>query len=511
MSPSPGREVLDRPRAALGEAVADEVQPDLGVLLGERDERPRLDAARVEEAGPRVLAPQQPVGQDHRRGGAAGHAPLGEAGRHQHLLVARRERADVGHAVDRGAVLRGPAVLDRLHVPVLAGEALERAVALLGVAALAGLVALAADQQQLLAVERDGADRARGRVAADEHALRRRAGDPAQERVGALLGHAREGERAVEEGVVRRDHDVVGGHVAAGRLDGAALIGVDLDGVGVLVDRVERLGEGQQVLADVELGLVVEAHGGRDGVGQRRLVDERRGQPGRERGLGLALGVGAVGVRAEVGVGGAAAEVAVDAVALDALGHPRERRLVGGAVGPRARGAELRPQPVVDHPVLGGDLGGRVAAHAAGEPAGLEQHDAQPGLLEQQRGGDPDDAAADHRDVGVHVRLEPRPGVRLRPRVDPDRRVSHARRSASSSRRISDSALRPFVTRCSGGSSASGANTPSGFSVIVTSVPPSLGSSSSVTVAVPAGRPFARRRKRCGRLGLERDGVVGRA
>ncbi len=40
------------------------------------------------------------------------------------------------------------------HVPVLAGERLEALVALLGVAAGAGLVALAADEQQLLAADR---------------------------------------------------------------------------------------------------------------------------------------------------------------------------------------------------------------------------------------------------------------------------------------------------------------------------------------------------------------------
>ena len=195
-----------------------------------------LTRLRVEERRPRVLAAQHAVGQDHRRGGAVGHAPLGEAGRHQHPVGARRQRPDVGHAVDRRAVLRGPAVLDGLHVPVLAGEALERAIALLGVAALAGLVALAADEQQLLAVHRHGADRARRRVAADEHALRRLARDAAQQRVGPLLGHAREGERTVQERVVRGEHDVVGGDVAARRLDDAAVVGVDLDGVGALVE-----------------------------------------------------------------------------------------------------------------------------------------------------------------------------------------------------------------------------------------------------------------------------------
>ena len=178
----------------------------------------------------------------------------------------------------------------------------------------------------------------------------------------------------------------------------------------------------------MELRLVVEAHGGGDRVGQRRLLDERGGQPGLDRGLRLALGVRAAGARAEVGIGRAAPEVAVDPVLLDAVGHPRERGLVGGAVGPRAVGAEARAQAVVDHPVLGGDLGRRVAAHAAREPVGLEQHDAGAGLLQQQRRRDPDDAAADHGDLGVdalaraaaaraaRVRCRPRPTCAWRSR-----------------------------------------------------------------------------------------------
>ena len=148
---------------------------------------------------------------------------------------------------------------------MLARERLERGVALLGVAALAGAVALAADEQLLLAADRHGADRARGGVAGDVHAGRRLAVDAAHQRVGALRVHARERERAVEERVVRGDDDAVGGHAAAGRLDRAALVDVDVDRVRALVDLGQPGAEREQVLADVELGLVLEAHGGRDG------------------------------------------------------------------------------------------------------------------------------------------------------------------------------------------------------------------------------------------------------
>src|SRR3954453_11870441 len=149
-----GLEVLDRAAARLGEAVAEEAQPDLGVLLDElRAPCAGVEAVGVEQRRPRVLAAHQAVGEHDRRGGAVRHPPLGEAGGHQHAPLERRHRAYVGHRVDRRAVLGGPAVLHRLDVPMLARELLERAVPLLRVAALAGLVALAAHEQQLLAVD----------------------------------------------------------------------------------------------------------------------------------------------------------------------------------------------------------------------------------------------------------------------------------------------------------------------------------------------------------------------
>jgi hypothetical protein len=52
--------------------------------------------------------------------------------------------------------------------------------------------------------------------------------------------------------------------------------------------------------------------------------------------------------------------------------------------------------------------------------------------------------------------------------------------------------LRPIDEICSGGNRASGRKIPSGFSVILTTVPPSFGVISSVTDAVPNGRPLAR-------------------
>ncbi len=206
-----GPQVGGRARVALEEAVADEVQADLGVLLHQRGRRgAQVEPVRVEQAGPGVLAAEDPVAEHARRRGAAGHAPLGEPGRHQHAVAERRQRARVREAVGGHVVLRRPAEVDRAHGPVLARERLELEVVLLGVAAGAGAMALAADEQQLLVAVDDRAHGARRRPGADEHALGRGAVDPAEDRVRALRRDAGERERAVEEREVRRDDDAVG-------------------------------------------------------------------------------------------------------------------------------------------------------------------------------------------------------------------------------------------------------------------------------------------------------------
>ena len=342
--------------------------------------------------------------------------------------------------------------------------------------------------------------------------------------------HAREGERAIEKGVVRRDDDLVRGYPPARRLDDAVLVGVDLHRTRVLEDAAaiagaQSLGQRKQVLARVELGLFVEAHRSLDVVWQRRVLDQRGRQPRLLRRRGLVLDLRAPAGGSDVRVRGLTPKVAVNLVALDAFCDPRQRRLVGLPISACAVGAEVRAQLVVDQPVLGGDLGGRVATDAASDLVGLQQHDAHARLGEQQRRRQPDDATAKHGDVGAQVVLEPRQLRLLGTGLDPDRRVlrgydahakdgawprpssastpspfSGARRSASSSRRINDSALRPIVSRWTKGLKVSHEVSPSGSSVMRTTVPPSLGVSSIVTLTVPAGRALARIRSRPGRL-----------
>jgi hypothetical protein len=55
--------------------------------------------------------------------------------------------------------------------------------------------------------------------------------------------------------------------------------------------------------------------------------------------------------------------------------------------------------PAEEQRVLGGDLGGRAASHSAADLAGFDHRDALTAIFEQPRCDDPDDAAADDRDI----------------------------------------------------------------------------------------------------------------
>ena len=88
------------------------------------------------------------------------------------------------------------------------------------------------------------------------------------------------------------------------------------------------------------------------------------------------------------------------------------------------------------------------------QPLGLHQRNVQPALLQHQRGGDAHDAAPQHRHVGLDLALQPGELGRVRARVQPHRSAVVGERahdppsacsSASSSSRMSDSALRAMV------------------------------------------------------------------
>lgn len=110
------------------------------------------------------------------------------------------------------------------------------------------------------------------------------------------------------------DGDAVGGHRAVGGSHGVGPAAVDADRAAVLVDpaveRAEALDQGEEVAAGMELGLVVEAEGGFDGIGEGRLLDQGGRQACVARGVDLAFELGAVPAFAHIDVVGLATEVA---------------------------------------------------------------------------------------------------------------------------------------------------------------------------------------------------------
>jgi hypothetical protein len=83
-----------------------------------------------------------------------------------------------------------------------------------------------------------------------------------------------------------------------------------------------------------------------------------------------------------------------------------DRGLVRLGVGAGAVLAELLGQAVIDQLMLRGDFGGRLAGDLPADLAALDHRGPEAGLLQQAGGGDPDDAAADDRDVHVDVTRE---------------------------------------------------------------------------------------------------------
>ncbi len=103
----------------------------------------------------------------------------------------------------------------------------------------------------------------------------------------------------------------------------------------------DRLGQCEQVLPRVELRLVLEPHRAGDLERQRSLGGEGDVEAGALGGIDLLLQLRDLVLRLGEDVVGLALEVAVDAVLLHELRHPRERGLVRLGVDASARGAEV--------------------------------------------------------------------------------------------------------------------------------------------------------------------------
>ena len=251
--------------------------------------------------------------------------------------------ADVGEAVHRLQGLARPAVLHRAHVEPLARVVQQRLVARLGVLLLADLVVLAADEHHVAAARALAADVVVRVLVVPEEARRAPARDPAAEDVGAVLRDLGL-DRLVAQRGVRGQQDVARGDGAAGGHDAARLAVLHLERQRVLEHVAAAAGDagglGQQVAADVELRLVVEAQPARGREGQRDVLHQLGGEAeGARRLLLLAQGGQAV----------AALRVRVAGHALEVAGqlppaHRGRDVLDGGAGGLRGRAAPRRPR-----------------------------------------------------------------------------------------------------------------------------------------------------------------------
>lgn len=157
----------------------------------------------------------------------------------------------------------------------------------------------------------------------------------------------------------------------------------------------------------MEPRLSVEAQGGGHGEGELRLGTVGRADAERFRRLELPcqrfpLG-GGIEVRRGLG------EIAVDPELPDHAPVFRDGALVGVGVLPRRLLPRPLDQPVVDEPVLAGDLGGGVFRLPAAHARGLQQHGAQPRRLQEMRGQHARHPAADDGRVHVEAARERRP------------------------------------------------------------------------------------------------------
>ena len=236
---------------------------------------------------------------------------------------------------------------------------------------------------------------------------------------------AREVEAPVEEGQVGRDDDRGRGHrPPAIRLDAAGRARVDADREGPLEQQaaglLERPREAMEVLHGMELGLVGEADGGRDGKGQVGVLDNGRWQAGSQRRTRLGLDPVALVRLLRVGEVRLAAQVAVDPVHGGQLERACDAAFVRLSVRAPRIFAELPFQPVVGEPMEGAQLRRRESGRPRPHEAPLDHDHPRAPASELERRTQSRDAGADHADVRVQIGLERR-ALRALGAVEPER------------------------------------------------------------------------------------------
>lgn len=259
----------------------------------------------------------------------------------------------------------------------------------------------AAQQQEFAAVAEGQA----GFLCVQVHAVHvRRAAQ--RQHIGAVLVELEEVRAVlVEERKVRGDDDLVRGDAPTVGHHGTA---VPRKRGGALED-VQPFGNCRGEFEWMELRLMGQPQRTGDGEGKRQLVLEGRVQPGARHGGPFPLERCTVGFVIDEGI--LLLESAVDLPAQPAV--PPERGLVGLAIELRRLHAERADQPVVDQPVLAGDLGRRARGDAVHDPVRLDERAGHAGFRERVRAQQAAQSAADDQHVGLQIAAQRGEGRQL--------------------------------------------------------------------------------------------------
>ena len=381
--------------------------------------RQRLHAGGLVQVGVGVLAAQHAVGEQAPRERAEGHAGAGEAGGHPDVPGEGRA-PDEGEPVGRLDHLARPAIVDLRAGEALPGPGLQRLEARLRVRLVADLVVLAAHHQEGPGARLLAAHVVVGLLAVVVEPRGRQGLHPQREGVGAV------GRDLGVEGELRR-HRVVRRHEHVGAADGA-LRGLDPAGVAlvdlhrprVLVEehprRRQTVGEAEQVLARVELRLVLHPQhgGGRLQQAERQVVGHCRRHPRLAQRLQLLFQLLALLFPLRPAEGRHALEAAGDP-----LGPGQLLDVVDGRPGGGGGQDGLLPPEVAPHGGVAaveqlGEVGGGVAGVLRRQAAGLQHGHPLPLPPQEPGGGETGDTPADDAGVDLDFAGEGRAVRRLR-------------------------------------------------------------------------------------------------
>ena len=265
-------------------------------------------------------------------------------------------------------------------------------------------MAAAPEEQKLAALPQAPAVAARVKI----HALQLRRICKSEE-IGTLLVHSQGIETApIQHGEVRRDDDMVRRYAAA---VAAHRMTADIARRRVLIDR-EPGQKRRKELKRVKPRLLLKA----DGFAHRKGKLGGNAQVRRSAEIGgichLALQRGTV--RRSVDVGRRGGKIARNALSFNQFPVLLDGVQICLHILPRKVYAEILHQLLTENAVLCGDLCRRARGGTAGKAVLLQKNDAHALLMQEIRGQNACDAAADHGSIGVKLLLQPRIARQLR-------------------------------------------------------------------------------------------------